>query len=316
MNRTLVVKALLLIFGVCPDAFAASLTGNPEADGWFHHGNSLSDGHYVHGVGNYAFETYTTQFTVTDGSIYDISGHDDPSYHNYYETNHWTKADARPWTPGDTVIGIGGAFNSITAEDASWDAFTGAAVNGAINGEHRFRLQAKVAGEDSTWSTSTIAPAGGNGIGSTAAGGAGSFLVRTSGWHDLATWESGEGTMWGLQKPEHIETTGIETTGDDIRLDADVARIIWTWDAANNRVGTWEILLNMSLIEADLQASGFNGALPGLLGAGVIQSVQVQNGASTDALASITVPEPSTWILALLGMVAIGGARCARRSRR
>jgi hypothetical protein len=308
MTRTLGFKLLLLLIGMCQgaSAVAATLSGSPEADGWYHHGNSLANGNYVRGNGNYAFEMYTTQFTVTDSSVFDISGHDDASYDDYYETNHWSKATARTWSVGDTVLGIGGVFNDITAADAGWPSFSGATVNGAIDDEYRFRLQAKVGGADATWSTSTIAPGAGNGSGSTSAGGAAAFLVRTSGWHDLSTWENRAGQILGLQKTDHLSLSELGT---------DVARVIWTWDETHNRVSGWEILLNLTLIEDDLDAAAFTGALPGLLGNQILLSVQVASGAYTDALVVATVPEPATWAMALVGLLAIGGARVARRKR-
>jgi len=281
----------------------ATLSGDPSLDeGWVFHGNSLENGYYVRGAGNYAFDGYTTRFTVTDSSLFNLSGQDDPAFLPYYETTAWIKADAREWAAGDVVIGIGGVFQKVTAEEAGWDALSGTGANQAINGEYRFKLQAKIGAADSTWSISTIAPGAGNGSGSTASGGSAAFLVRTGGWYPLSVWENFEQTLLGVQQKSHLDHP-------DIGLDA--ARIIWTWDAENHRVGSWELLLNVSLIEADLRAAGFTGAIPGQLGDDVISSVQIASGAYTDALFFVAapppivdpvepIPEPSILALALL----------------
>lgn len=273
-------------------ASAVSLTGEAGADGWSYAGNSLSNGTYVRGSENIGFDVYTTYFTVTDSSVFDLSGHDDASYLSYYETTHWTKANARTWEVGQTVLGIGGTFSDITAAEAGWDAFSGKAVNSTIDNEYRLRLQAKIGSSAATWSTSTVAPGLGTGSGSTGSGGAGAFLVRTSGWHSLAAWENFAGTMLGLQKTSHIDGYG----------QVDVARVIWTWDEIANRPASWELLLNISLLEQDYAAAGFTGALPGLLGDSVIASVQIASAGYTDALATV-VPEPTMMTLLGLGSV-------------
>jgi hypothetical protein len=89
--------------------------------------------------------------------------------------------------------------------------------------------------------------------------------------------------------------------------------VIWTWDDTNNRVGTWELLVNMSLAGEDLGAANFTGALPGLPGDSVIASVQVGSGAFTDALASVAIPEPTS--VALMGLAVVGLA-CGRSRRK
>ncbi len=292
-------------------ARGVDFTGDPSLDdGWVFHGNSLQSSFYVRGSGNLAFDSYTTAFFITERSHFSLTDHDQAAYLPYYETAHWTKADARPWKEGELVIGIGGVFRSVTASQAGWDTFSGAAVNGSLEGENRFRLQAKIGTADATWTSSLLAPGNGNGSGSTGSGGDAAFLVRTSGWYDLATWEAFDSTLMGLQRASHLSHSAISV---------DTARVIWRWDSEAQRVGSWELLLNLSLMEADLLASGYTGAMPGALGNQVIGSVQIGSGASTDMLFSIeeplssaekgvdplSVPEPSMLALSLLA-IAIG----------
>lgn len=277
---------MILIMTVALVLPASALTGNPSADGWVLTGSSLANGIYVRGSENIAFDIYTTQFTVTDASVFSLAGHDGDAFSTYYGDSDWTKADARTWAAGDTVIGIGGVFNSITAAAAGWDNFSGKSVNSTIDNENRFRLQAKFGTDNATWSTSTIAPGSGNGSGSTSYGNPG-FLVRTSGWHSLAAWEAFEGTMLGLQNVSHM--------GGGYAVDA--ARVIWTWDEASNRPASWQILINTSLMGAD---DDFTTA---------IASVQIGSAGYTDALTQI-VPEPATMLL-----LGLGGLMLRRRNR-
>ncbi|MCW9057983.1 MAG: VPLPA-CTERM sorting domain-containing protein [Gammaproteobacteria bacterium] len=310
---------LALTFGALQATTASAITGNPLVDGWTYGGHSLDQGAYVHGSANIGFDMYSTQFTVSDSSQFSLAGHSG-GFEDYYvdpNTNlrTWDTDKARIWGVGDTVIGIGGMFSDITATEAGWGAFTGDAVNSNIYNENRLRLQAKIGTADADWSASTLAPDAGDGSGSfsnvNSNGGLGSLFVRTSGWHDLSTWESQARTIFGLQDPGHILRNGT-TVG------VDAARVIWTWDAANQRPGSWQLLVNLSLVHAD----GFLDfdLLPDF-GNSVIGSVQVVNGAYTDGLMTVggyatgyplaQVPVPAAVWLFGTGLMALAGV--ARR---
>ena len=269
-------------------ALATSITGNPAADGWILNGNSLASGVYVRGNANYAYDAYSAAISVQSGSNLAI---DD---------------GANSWQVGDTVLGVGGHFEDITAAAAGWTAFTGNAVNlllgGADFGED-VKLQAKFSTATGNFAASSIAPDTGNGLGSLGSnGGNGAVQVRTSAYFLAADWSAMSGSLQLLNKPGHIERNG--TTAPD----ADVARLMWNWDAVNQRVDTWEILLNTSLM--DRLNPSFTGGTPAP-GNLILMTVQNRDGVYTDAL--VGVPEPGT--LAMLGMAGLGLLACAWRRR-
>jgi len=305
--------AAILVACLTHQVQAVQITGDPSVDsGWAFGGNSLGNGDYVRGNANVSFDMYTTEFTVTDSSQFDITGHTGAFYDNYYRdrpaaANQWDQSTSRSWDVGHTVIGVGGVFTNTTAGDAGWAAFTGNAVNSLIDGEERIRLQAKIGTATSTWSASTVAPGAGNGSGSTNDGGSGRLFVRSSGWlgddGDGSAWITYSDVMMGMQEPGHITR--------DTTVGVDAARIIWNWDGTNGRPASWQILVNTSLVDMDA-AVGFAGLLP-VAGDPVISSIQVTNGPFTDALATIVpIPEPTS--LALLGMSSL--ALLFRRNRR
>ena len=331
MHRRLARYLVVAVFGwtalICfgTSAIANTITGDPSADGWTFNGNSTANGTYIRSNPSrdfdHAFDIYTTLFTVTDPSVFSLDGHfGNPAYEDFYVTgngNPWDQSTAREWEVGHTVIGIGGVFQTLTAAEAGWTEFQNTTINqNNLENEFRFRLIAKIGTEDATWFASTEAPGDGNGNGSTANGGVGALFLTTSGWNSLTTWENLSGEVLGIRSVGHLS---VENESPSFTIGPDVARLVWTWDDEANRVGTWELLINISLVEQDYDSAGFTGPLPGQPGNKVVASVQVSSNQYTDGLAFIPtavapVPEPGTLVLALFGLAAGGAARLRRRS--
>ncbi len=267
-------------------SFAGSVTGNPLADGWTYAGYSLEEGVYVRGAANYGFDVYSTTNTVTAGSNLHI---DD---------------GINSWLVGDTVLGVGGVFNSDTS-GLGWDV-TGTSVNSLLSHANGPKLQVKFGTADATWYASTLPPSSGDGSGSGSDGGA-TVQIRTSAYLNISDWSANDGTLLGLANPGHIDRY------QGLDVDEYVARLIWTYDEQTGKPATWELLLNTSLLERN-----FGGPVPqtGFL---AIVTVQDTDNAYTDALVSIAaaqvVPLPAA---AWAGMALMGGIGAARtfRSRR
>jgi hypothetical protein len=293
------MACLLVIVLVGNTAPASVVTGNPVTDdGWTSGGNSLANDVYVRGNANYSYDTYSMVTTVQAASNLNISD------------------GANSWLVGDTVLGVGGHFVDITAVQAGWTAFTGNTVNGLLGGADLgadTKLQVKFGTSVADFTTSTIAPNAGDGHGSFGTyAGLGAVQIRTSAWFYAADWSAGSGVLQLLDKPEHIERNDPTTPGPD-SPDADVARLIWNWDAINDRVDTWEILLNASLLER--LDPDFPGDTPDLGGL-ALMTVQNRDGVYTDALVRLgspsiasdppAVPEPATFVIwSLLGALGL-----------
>jgi hypothetical protein len=274
-------------------ALADSVTGNPAADGWTFNGNSMANGVYVRGSANYSYDTYIAAMNVQAGSNLTIDDGDNS------------------WLADDTVLGVGGHFVDTTAGEAGWPSFTGNAVNLYLGGTDfgaDVKLQAKfgtrTAVDVASFAASTLAPDAGNGLGSFGTnGGTGAVQIRTSAYFAATDWSAGSGVLQLLKAANHIERNGTSTP------DADVARLMWIWDPANQRVDTWEILLNTSLM--DRLNPRFTGVTPAAEDL-VLMTVQNRDGSYTDARV-VGVPEPCT--LVFLGTLAIGLLVHARRRR-
>lgn len=278
-----------LVITAC--AHAAIVSGDPSSDtGWAPQGHSLANGVYVTGSANYGYDAYSAGFAIQAGSNLEIA--DGPL----------------SWLTGDTVLGVGGKFQSITAAEAGWAAITGNTVNTYLPASSGPKLQVKFGTSAATWYTSTTAPGSGNGSSSSSNGG-GRVQVRTSGYFQAGTptvgqdepwtWDGNSGQLLVLDKDSHIAWAG------DANLDKRVARMIWNWDDDLQQVVAWELLLNVSLLDR-VAPVDFVGLLPAI-GDMAIMTVQNGDGAYTDALVSV-IPEPATF-----GLLALGGLALLRR---
>jgi len=276
---------LVTVLAFAAQPLEAAITGNPAFDGWTAHGNSLSNGLYVRGTANYSFETYSATLTV-DAALRAASGN--------------------VWSVGDNVIGVGGAFTSITAGDAGWGSFTGAAINSALTNATGPKIQAKFGtgvSISTPWSTTAVAPAvdpssPNAGVGTLSGGGAGSIQVRSSAYLTQTDWTNDAGELMNLASSSHI------TRYLDPVPNASVARLIWNVDG-NGELSSWQILLNTS------QIPGFTWDGKALL------TVQNGDNAYTDALiatpANAVVPEPASLVVWSLLAMTVGGAGWWRR---
>jgi hypothetical protein len=285
-----------------PIAGAATVTGDPAADGWASLGYSLGNGVYAGGSANYGFNVYGAGFSVQAGSVLDITDPNDASL---------------SWLTGDSVAGFGGKFATLTAAQAGWAAFTGDPVNSHLPTLAPYsgpKLQVKFGTSDATWAASSTAPGNGDGLSGSSAGG-GRVQVRTSEWFEAGTpnpgqtepwtWDGNSGQLLVLDKNTHIEWAGSPS------LAKQVARMIWVWDDTAKEISGWELLLDLSLLAREAPA-GFTGLLPAI-GDPAILTVQGHDSQYTDALVQQTdnpIPEPAT-----LSLLALGGLALLRRKR-
>ncbi len=278
--KKFMILTILITFAI--PAIATMITGDPTADGFGLAGHSLQEGTYVTGSANYGYYAYGNGFNVQAGSNLEIS---DGTY---------------SWQAGDAVVAVGGVFTND--QPTGW-TISGNAMNSLLPDTSPYsgpKLQVKFGTEDASWYTSTTAPGSGNGNSSSSNGG-GRIQVRTSAYFQTGsplagqtepwTWDGYSGQLLVLDKEDHI------SWGADSSLDKRVARMIWIWDDDAKQVASWELLLNVSLLDR-VAPDDFTGKLPGI-GDMAIMTVQNGDGSFTDAMVT-TVPEPAT--LALLGL--------------
>jgi len=307
MRKSILLATIVVLF--LSGVVQAGVTGDPAADGWTLVGNSLEKGVYVTGSGNYGYDAYGAGFAVQAGSNLEISD------------------GSLSWLAGDTVVAVGGVFQTITATEAGWTAFSGGSVNGLLPTVSPYsgpKLQAKFGTADASWYTSTAAPGAGNGVSGSDYGGE-RVQVRTSGYFQTGTptvgqtepwtWDLNSGQLLVLDKDTHIVWRQGTT---DVNPEKEVARMIWIWDNTAHQVSSWELLLNVSLM--DRLYPGFTGLLPAIGDPAIMTVQNHDSGLYTDALVSTTalaaaapVPEPLTMATAFF---AIGGLGTYIRRRR
>ncbi len=287
--RVLIALCVIGVILTANVAFAGlvNVTGNPGTDGLTLYGNSLQNGVYVGGNANYGYTAYGAGFAIQSGS-------------------NLAQGD---WRVGDNVLAVGGTFTGITASEAGWSSFTGGGVNALLSSVSSGpKLQAKFGNSAAAWTTSTMAPGSGNGVGSLSYGdgdmtNGAAIQIRTGTYYDAAYWSSHAGTLLALAKDSHVESTASSSV---LALDSDVARIMWTVNGAG-KVDSWELFLNVSLIARENPA--YTGLLPAI-GNAAIMTVQNNDAAYTNALvAAAPVPLPPAALLFAPGLAGLIGIR-------
>jgi hypothetical protein len=268
---TLLLTATLL--GAATTTLAASITGNPSVDsGWTTAGNSLDNGVYIRGAGNFGYDLYTTGFTIQPGSPLLASG----------------------WSLGDSVVAVGGQIATTDGVSAGWGlAFTGDAVNSNLTAS--VRIVSKFGTSPTSWSASTVRPNAGNGDGSTSGGygGEGAILLGTN-VGDLVS----ANTLMTVSLNQRYTNGGATVTNQS----NDIGRLIF--QTSGGFLSSWEMFLNTTELAGALAP----GAEIPLIGDRINQTLQRSTNSTlfTDAMVTIQgVPEPASIVIAGLGILGV-----------
>ena len=274
----------IALFAATPDANAGFITtGNPATDGWDRIGNSLQNGSYIRGSGNFSFDVYRTTISP-DATLLAATG----------------------WLATDLIIGIGGVI--VNTPPAGWlTATTGADPNFYLDSD--VRLVSKF-GSENSWQASTTPPDMGNGAGSQSNGdgGQGSVQLDTNP-NQLTVLNAGK-----FQVPDngsqYRDTQAFSFSASEL---AEIGRYIYTLDASG-KLASWEMVLNLTRLIT------LTDAIAGPTVDGRHNQALQGGGRSTDGLipfealpvppaAAVATPLPPTLFAGLLAPLLLAGVR-------
>lgn len=287
MRTALALTAALVL---AASAHAQTVSGNPSADGWVYGGNSMENGVYVRGGGIFSYGVYQQNIVLSAGS------------------NLLSTVSGSTWSIGDQVIGLGGVFvTSPTAPAAGWgpgssystSQSTGAGGSASVNGNvtSSLRMVGKFGTDANAWGASSLAPGGGNGLGSTSAGhgGIGAITLGNS-VGDIT------GTASGLLRLPSVAE--IYTGSGTVSISNTVGRMVYNY-GSGGIVTSWELFLNVTLVQ-----TLYGGSYADLPAFGDANIVTTQRSTNATLFHDAVVPTPGA--AAILGL---GGLAAARRRR-
>lgn len=250
-------------------ASADDYTGDPAADGWLLHGNSLANGIYIRGVAGLSFDVYSDTFTITTNS---------PLWDG-------TLADPNSgfWHPGDLVLGLGGVNES-----------------GYI---YEPRMVAKFGAAGATFSPSTLPSPAGNGNGSFSGGNAGNGGVQADYEYQFTLGETNLNPAdqnGGIELPDNV----LYYSGGSSNIDPVYGAILARFQQdgqGRDVLQSWEVAVDLTAL-SDPDRANFGSEVPIIDGRSDM-ALQENLGDYTDAF---VVPEPSTYSLVIISLAAFG----------
>lgn len=244
---------ILALLAAGSSASFAQVTGDPGTDsGWTAATSTL-----LFEDAAFSANYYTTTFNLAAGSSLLGTG--------------------QGWNVGDTIIGVGGVFNSAASISYSGNFVT-------------TRFVIKYGTSSEAWT------AGSSGGAAAALGGTGTIELGTS--TDVLSASS------GLEAPANTpeEITGPSSTAV---ISDDVGQIITSWNGSGpGTIVGFEEYLDLSLLHTQVPSEGVTTTTP------MIVDLQIGSGNFTDTL--VTVPEPSTLALLAAGLILPFGSKIRR----
>ena len=273
---------------------ASLITGNPLADGWVDHGNSLATGTFIRETASWNFDVFSAAFTLSAGNAL---------------------VNGTTWQAGDQILGLGGVLNGAQPIIPRLVAKFGTTTA-------TFQPSSTAAPNLPPATYNNNGTVYGNGAGGFAAVGNGGFMVTYGFQSDYPSYALDPASQNGAvitTAPGNLYylNGGVQqqlSSGDYGRVIADFAtNSTGALITQNNQNGspssmpvlqTFEVFLNLS----DLGRAGYT-LLPSALGKGDM-ALQFKTSSYTDAfvggfdapLMAGAVPEPG-----LLGLLGMGG---------